>query len=110
MLAKIAKGMKDGALGLALKSFLNERLGAYGEVLDCQVDTGAGRLQLRALLKGEKEPITAAVDKYELERVGEDRYIRLKSFSCSREWIQLLLMQRFAGKLYKLPAAVSNFL
>lgn len=110
MLGKIAKGMKDGALGLALKSFLNERLSAYGEVLECQVDTGNNRLQLRALLRGEKEPITAAVEKYELQRIGDDSYITLKTFSCSREWITLLLSQRFANKQYKLPGAVSNFL
>lgn len=110
MLAQLAKGMKDSALGLALKSLLNERLSAYGEVLDCQVDTAAARLQIRALLRGEKEPITAAVEKYELERIGDDRYIRLKRFSCSREWIGLLLTQRFADKQFKLPGAVSNFL
>jgi hypothetical protein len=110
MLGKLAKGMKDGALGLALKSFLNEKLSKYGEVQDCQIDTGANKIKLRALLRGEKDPINAAIDKYELERIGDDSYIKLIQLSCSREWLSLLLNQLIAGKQYKLPKAVSNFL
>lgn len=110
MLGKLAKGMKDGALGLALKSYLNEKLSEYGEVLDVEVDTGKNRLQLKAKLLGEKESITAAVERYEIEKIGDDRYITLKSFSCSREWVAMLITKFFAGKQYKLPPAVSNFL
>lgn len=110
MLGQFAKGMKDSALALALKSYLNDRLSDYGEVLECQVDTGANRLSIRALLRGEAEPITAAVERYEIERDGEERHIVLKRFSCSRQWIGLLLSQRFAGQRYKLPNAVARLL
>lgn len=110
MLGKLAKGMKDGAMGLALKSYLNEKLGRYGEIIDVQIDTANSRVQLTALLKGEKDSVTAAVERYELERNGDDRYIRLKSFSSSREWLTVLLYDRLTDKQFKLPAAVSSFL
>jgi hypothetical protein len=110
VLGKLAKGVKDGALGLAVKAFLNDRLRDFGEVLDCQVDTGASKITLRAMLKGEKEPITASVERYELEREGNDRYATLRSFSSSRPWLTLLLTKLFTGKRYRLPGAVAGLL
>ena len=110
MLGKLAKSMKDGALGIALKAYVNDRLGDYGEVLDCTVDTGKGRIGVRVLLKGDKEPINAAVEKYELERDGETLYATLRTFSSSRPWLTLLLGKLFTDKRYKLPSAVRNLL
>lgn len=110
MLGKLAKGMKDGALGLALKAFLNDRLNEYGEVLECSVDTGKGRIAVRALLKGERDPINAAVERYELTREGEAVYATLRTFSSSRPWLTLLLGKLFTDKRYKLPSAVGSLL
>jgi predicted transcriptional regulator len=110
MLGKLAKGMKDGALGIALKAYLNDRLNAYGEVLDCSVDTGKGRIAVRALLKGEKEAINVAVEKYELAREGEQVFATLRSFSSSRPWLTLLLGKLLTDKRYKLPSAVGGLL
>jgi hypothetical protein len=110
MLGKIAKGMKDGALAIALKAYVNDRLGDYGDILDCTVDTASGRIAVRALLKGDKEPINAAVEKYELEREGEVVYATLRKFSSSRPWLTLLLGKMFTDKRYKLPSAVRNLL
>lgn len=102
--------MKDGALGLALKKFVNERLDAYGEVRDVKVDTKANRITVHALLRGERELVTAAVERYELERHGDEVYIVLHSFSTSREWLTLLLGKLLSGKRYKIPAAVAALL
>jgi hypothetical protein len=109
MLSKL-KNMKDGAIALFLKSFVNEKLSQYGEIQECQVDTANNRVQLKVMLKGEKEAIDLAVERYELERAGDERFIRLKSFSCSREWIGLALNQRLADKQFKLPSAVAGLL
>ena len=98
------------ALSLALKSLLNERLSQYGEVLECQVDTKLNRVGLKVLLRGEREAITGALERYEIEQAGDERYIRLKAFSCSREWLQTLLTARFVDRQFKLPAAVSGLL
>jgi hypothetical protein len=107
MLGKLAKSMKDGALGIALKAYVNDRLGDYGEVLDCNVDTGKSRIAVRVLLKGDKDPINAAVEKYELATEGETLYA-LRAFSSSRPWLTLLLTKLFTDKRYKLPSAVRN--
>jgi hypothetical protein len=110
MLIKLAKGVKDGALGLALKSFINDKLSRFGQITECQIDTSTGRVQLTALLKGEKESVTAAIERYEIERDGDDRYIRLRSFSSSREWLTVLLNERLTDRQFKLPSAISSLL
>ncbi|HKY93198.1 MAG TPA: hypothetical protein VJM11_19255 [Nevskiaceae bacterium] len=110
MLGAIAKGMKDGALGLAIKAYVNDRLHDYGDVKDCSVDTKRGRIEIKALLKGDKEPIVAAVEKYELVREGGDVYAVLRTFSSMKPWLTLLLTKLFTNKRYKLPGAVGNLL
>ncbi|MGQ0502680.1 MAG: hypothetical protein ACT4P0_08775 [Panacagrimonas sp.] len=110
MFGKFAKSLKDGALGIALKHYLNDTLSEFGEVLDCTVESENARISLRALLKGEREPISAAVEHYELSREGETFYATLRGFSSSRPWLTLLLDKLFMGKRYKLPSAVGNLL
>lgn len=110
MLRSLARGMKDGALSLALKAYVNDKLGAYGEITDCTVDTDTNRLTAKALLKGEREPVTATIERYEIEHSGEDTFIVLKKFNSSRAWLTLLLSKLLADKRYKLPGAVSKLL
>lgn len=110
MLRFLARGVKDGALAMALKAYVNNELGAYGEIIDCTVDTDNNRLTAKALLKGERETVSAVLERYEIQQVGEEHYIVLKNFSSSRAWLTLLLNKLFSGKRYKLPSAVSKLL
>lgn len=110
MLKNLARGMKDGAIGIALKSFLNERLSGFGEVLDARIDTRGQRVTLRLMLDGETEAIDVAVERYALEVVDGQRFITLEAISCSRPWIATALQKYLQGKRYKLPQAVANFL
>ncbi|GAC1623230.1 MAG: hypothetical protein NVS9B10_08080 [Nevskia sp.] len=110
MLRSMARGVKDGALALSLKALVNDRFRDYGEVVDCSISTADNRLTVRALLKGEREPVTATVERYEIESEGEDRYIKLQQFTSSRAWLTLLLNKLFGGKRYKLPPTVARLL
>ncbi|HWY23408.1 MAG TPA: hypothetical protein VNX47_00730 [Nevskia sp.] len=110
MLRSLARGVKDGALAIALKAYVNDKLGAYGEITDCTVDTDTNRLTAKAMLRGERDPVSATIERYEIQREGEDCYIVLKKISSSRAWLTLLLGKLFADKRYKLPNAVSKLL
>ncbi|MDP3858911.1 MAG: hypothetical protein Q8Q73_14235 [Stagnimonas sp.] len=110
MLGSLMRGAKDGALAISMKAFLNDKLGLYGEVVECAVDTKSNRVTLKAHLKGESQTVTASIERYELEREGEDSYIVLKKFSSSREWLTLMLQRFFTDKRYKLPGAVTKLL
>ncbi|HEX4895730.1 MAG TPA: hypothetical protein VFV11_05305 [Solimonas sp.] len=110
MILKLANSMKDGAIAIGLRSYLNERFGEFGEILDCELDSSSSRFTLHARLKGERDTVSATIERYELEREGERVYIVLKSFSSSRQWLTTLLQKLLAGKRYPLPAAVGKLL
>lgn len=110
MLARMAKTMKDGAIAVALKTYVNDKFAEYGEVLECQVDTTRSRLTVLARMKGEQDTVSATLDQYELQTEGDKLYIVLHRFSTSREWLSLLLNKLFSGKRYPLPATVGKLL
>jgi hypothetical protein len=102
--------LKDGALALALKAYLNDKFKEYGQVLDCEIDTATGRLRLHALLHGESSPVTASVEHYEIKRDSEGAYVVLHKLSSSRAWLTTLLNSLFADKRYAIPSAVGALL
>lgn len=104
------KAMKDSAMAIALKSYLNERFGEFGQIQSCTLDSARGRLVLEALLKGEREPIKATLEHFELVREGGKPFMVLHEFSSSRLWLGLLLTKLFAGKKYPLPSTFAALL
>lgn len=110
MLGRMAKSIKDGALAVGIKAYVNDRLDEYGEVLDCQIDTTHSKLTFRALLRGERDPVDAAVDRYEIVRDGDEVFIIIRSFSTSREWITTLVNKLLIGKRFKIPSKVAALL
>ncbi len=110
MFGRLARGVKDGALGMAIKAYLNDRLSEFGEVSECSVDTKKSRIEICAMLKGERDLLNVAVEHYELNWEDDRVYATLKSFSSSRPWVTLLLEKLFAEKRYKLPTAVGAML
>ena len=109
-LGDMTRGIKDGALGLSLKAFLNDRFSDYGEATECKVDTRNCRVSLTAMMRGEREPVTAVIEHYELQEQNGERYIVLHELSSSRQWLTALLTRLFDGKRYKLTSAISRLL
>jgi hypothetical protein len=102
--------LKDGAIGMGLKALMNEKFKEFGETLDCSVDSGKSKFILKMRLKGELENMTVSIEKYSLEKEGEDSYIVLESFSASKEWMEAILKKYLTNKRYKLPSAVAGLL
>src|SRR3546814_10916827 len=55
MLGRLGKSMKEGALSVALRAYVNDRFSEYGEVLDCQLDTKENSLTFRVMLHGNRK-------------------------------------------------------
>ncbi|MGH8505176.1 MAG: hypothetical protein ACRETM_04340 [Stenotrophobium sp.] len=102
--------VKDAALALALKAYLNDRLAAYGEITLCRVNTRNKHVTLTALLDGEKESLTATLEGFDLERSPRGVFAIPRKFNSSRPWLTRLLNSLFAGKRYALPAALASLL
>ncbi len=110
MLGRMAKSVKNGALAVGLKAYVNEKFAEYGEVLECQVDTDKNRLTVLARMKGERDTVNVTLEQYELQREGDKAFIVLRRFTSSRAWLTLLLNKLFSGKRYPLPSAVGSLL
>lgn len=103
-------GLKDSAMSLALRAYLNDKFSEYGEVLECEIDTVAARISIRAQLLGESAPVSASVERYEIMKDSQGAFIVLHKLTGSREWLTTLLNSLFAGKRYAIPSAIGALL
>ncbi|MES0873352.1 hypothetical protein [Sinimarinibacterium thermocellulolyticum] len=110
MLGRIGKAMKDGALGVAIKTWANERYGDYGEIREVEVDTQAARIVIKVMMRGEREVIAVTIDRYALIEDGGKLYLRIDKLTTSREWITRLLNRLLDGRRFALPASVGKIL
>jgi len=102
--------LKDSAMSIALKAYLNDKFSEYGEVLDCEIDTAAARISVHALLHGEASPVAAGVERYEIKKDSQGAYIVLHQLNGSRAWLTTLLNSLFAGKRYGIPSTLGALL
>ncbi|MDB6167407.1 MAG: hypothetical protein JWM88_271 [Verrucomicrobia bacterium] len=82
---------KDFMTGKAAQTYINGMIGRYGEVRDLRIDTEAKTLELVCTLRGEAEPVTVRVDKYEIVQKGEKHFAQIVKCTCSRPWLQALV-------------------
>lgn len=110
MLGRIGKAMKDGALGVAIKTWANDRYGEYGEIREVNVDTRAARIVAKVLMRGERDVIAITIDRYELIEDGGKTFLKISKLTTTREWITMLLNRLLDGRRFELPASVGKIL
>ena len=96
---------KDRLISERIKQELNTHLARYGEVLDVKLNTRERNVQLSIKLKGEPDPITVNIGKYEF--IKEDTKLWLsvdsQSIEASREWLTLLLQDQAGRQRLPVP-------
>jgi hypothetical protein len=96
---------KDRLISERIKQELTTHLARYGEVLDVKLNTRERAVQLSIKLKGEPDPITVNIGKYEL--IKEDTKLWLsvdsQSIEASREWLTLLLQDQAGRRRLPVP-------
>ena len=96
---------KDLLISERIKQELNTHLARYGEVLDVKLNTRERSVQLSIKLKGEPDPTTVNIGKYEL--IKEDTKLWLsvdsQSIEASREWLTLLLQDQAGRQRLPVP-------
>jgi hypothetical protein len=96
---------KDRLISERIKQELNTHLARYGEVLDVKLNTRDRSVQLSIKLKGEPDPTTVNIGKYEL--VKEDTKLWMtfhsQSIQASREWLTLLLQDQAGRQRLPVP-------
>ena len=96
---------KDRLISERIKQELNTHLARYGEVLDVKLNTRERSVQLSIKLKGEPDPTTVKIGKYEL--IKEDTKLWLtfdsQSIEASKEWLTLLLQDQAGRQRLPVP-------
>ncbi|MBV9877461.1 MAG: hypothetical protein JO025_22220 [Verrucomicrobia bacterium] len=94
---------KDRLISERIKQELNTHVARYGEVLDVKLNTRERSVQLSIKLKGEPDPTTVNIGKYELIKDDTKLWLTFdsQSIQASREWLTLLLQDQ-AGR-HRLP-------
>jgi len=91
ILKDFGSGMKDKAVSRGVTSWLNKQMADYGKIVSFKLDSFAKRVELEALLNGEKEPVKVWVEKYAVVQKGVDVFVRFERIETSREWLNTLL-------------------
>jgi hypothetical protein len=104
------RNSKDAGLALALRTLLNSRVEAFGEIRDVSVDSANRRIRLRVALRGETEPVDLDIRGYELERTGDGDWLTVVAAEASREWLTAALQQFVVGRRFRIPAQAAGAL
>ncbi|HEX6566259.1 MAG TPA: hypothetical protein VF020_18355 [Chthoniobacterales bacterium] len=96
---------KDRLISERIKQELNTHLARYGEVLDVKLNTRERSVQLSIKLKGESEPITVNIGKYELIKEESQLWLGVdsQSIQTSREWLTLVLQDQAGRQRLPIP-------
>lgn len=95
--------LKDSMSSKAAQVFINKQIARYGRVTDLKIDSAEKTLELTCELDGEDRPVTVRVGRYVIEEVGDKRFIKAKSFSCSRPWLKNALDDFAKDRRVELP-------
>jgi hypothetical protein len=96
---------KDRLISERIKQELNTHLARYGEVLDVKLNTRERSVQLSIKLKGEPDPTTVNIGKYELIKEETQLWLKIdsQSIEASREWLTLVLQDQAERQRLPIP-------
>lgn len=95
---------KDAIASQAARTYLNGQIARYGHVRELRIDSRAKTVAAVCELQGEAEQVVVRIDGYRLETEGEQRFVLVTACSCSRPWLENLLVDHVRGRRFKLPA------
>ena len=104
------RSSKDAAIGVALRTFLNGRLSAIGEVAELSLDTSARSARVRIALRGDAEPLELHVRKYALDADEDADWLTLVDVAASREWLGASLRQFVVGRPIRIQRTAAKAL
>jgi hypothetical protein len=82
---------KDALTSRAAMAWANSLIGRYGRVHSLKIDSRNKNIEVSCELQGEASPITIRIDEYAIESDSDNTFIRAKTFTASRPWLQNFL-------------------
>jgi len=95
---------KDALASRAAIVWANKWVARYGTVQDLKIDSRRKTVEVSCLLDGELTPIIIRIEHYVVETEREKNFIRATGFSCTRPWLQKILMDFGCRHRIELPS------
>jgi len=94
---------RDALASKAAQTFINQRIGRYGEVQRLKLDSKNKTAEVVCRLNGESAPVSIRVEDYRIfERDGKS-FVRIGQCACDRLWLQNLLSDFGTGREFPVP-------
>lgn len=110
LLKGMARRGRDMALSAAFEKLAGKYVSPFGTIVDVALDSSQKSIELKVLLKGEAEPVSLRVGRYEIIEESGRHLIVAREISASREWIDTAVKQYIQGRPFELPARVAGAL
>lgn len=104
------KGLLEQGANKALVMWLQQKFGEYADVKQVKLDMANKACHASFTLHGDTEEILLSVTEYMIEKSDDAHVFKINKVECSKIWADRLVQNYLAGKEYKLPAVLSNFL
>lgn len=101
---------KDAMTSKAALLFLNKEIERYGRLTELKIDSKRKTVDMMCVLRGEAEPIAVRVDGYTIESAAGKLYAQATGFSCTRPWLEALLLDFGRSRRIELPPWASGVL
>ncbi len=95
--------VKDKALAVGLKYWINSELKRFGTVANFEIDSTKRTIRAELDLKGEQTSIILTVGCYTLQTRDGTTFIKIAGVKASREWITVLLNTLVEDKEFPIP-------
>lgn len=106
----IARQGKDRAVSRALEALGQRYAEKFGKIVELKLDSANKEIHLDILLKGESDPVTIHVKRYDILSEGGRHFIVAGDITVSREWMEALAREYVSGRRFEIPDTYSRAL
>lgn len=101
---------KDSSVAFVLEKLLQKRFERYGTMIEIKIESRQSTASVTLLLRGEREPVTINIERYELGENASGNYFTVRQATASREWLTLLLQDFLLNKEFPIPEKYAGYL
>lgn len=106
----MAKRGKDLALSSTVQKIVEKHVSPFGKLLSFKLDMSAGSMEALVLLKGETDPVSVSIRKFEIIQKDDGSYVIIRDMEASREWIAAASREYILDRRIRIPEAAAKML
>ena len=109
-LKKAIKSGKDMTISSAIKVYAEKHISGFAVVNTIEIDSYQKSFTAEVVLKGEKDPISLKIARYEIISEGKRHLVIPHNVSASRQWLDILAKEYLEDHAFEIPAPLARAL